>query len=97
MANIQSAKKSIRQTKKRTLDNYRMRRRMRRTVRLFEDLLEKGDFDKAKEQLSRVSKVYDKAAKKGVIKKNTASRKKSRLAKMYNITTANVKTAERSS
>lgn len=41
-----------------------------------------GDAEKTKETISKVYKALDKAAKKGTIKKNTASRKKSRLTKL---------------
>ncbi len=59
---------------------------MRRTRTMRETLKEVGDFikdkkaDDARSLLPKVYKAIDKAAKRGVIKKNTASRKKSRLA-----------------
>jgi len=96
MANIKAAIKSIRQTKKRTLANKRMKARMRRAVRRFEDFMSEGEYERANAQLPKIYKLYDKAAKSGIIKKNTSARKKSRLMKQYNTATANVKTAKRS-
>lgn len=45
-----------------------------------ENLLKEGKVDEAKKALSKAYKVIDKAAKMKTLKKNTASRKKSRLS-----------------
>ncbi|MBD3329104.1 30S ribosomal protein S20 [Candidatus Dojkabacteria bacterium] len=84
MANLKSSKKDIRRTKRRTTYNNRLRGRIRRAEKSFVEAIEAKDSEKAKTAFDQVQKVVDKAAKKGVIKKNTASRKKSRMAASLN-------------
>lgn len=55
---------------------------MKELVKQFQSLISGGKKEEAKSLLSQVYKAIDKAAKRGVIKKNTASRKKSRLTKL---------------
>ena len=74
----QSAKKALRQSKKRRVRNIRRIGAYRAEVKEFRKLIKAGDFDSAKKLLPKVYKVLDKAAKSGVIKKNKASRLKSR-------------------
>jgi small subunit ribosomal protein S20 len=54
---------------------------MRAVTKETENLSKEGKKDEAKAKLSEAYKAIDKAVKRGVIKKNTASRRKSRLAK----------------
>jgi small subunit ribosomal protein S20 len=54
---------------------------MKSTVKDVRKLIVGGKKNEAEKLLSSAFKALDKAAKRGVIKKNTASRKKSRLAK----------------
>lgn len=54
---------------------------MKELVKQFKELIAGGKKSEAQSLLSKVYKAIDKAAKRGVIKKNTASRKKSRLTK----------------
>lgn len=71
---IKSAKKAARQSVKRTKHNQDIKKTIKAALKAF----------KAKptaENLSKVQSEYDKAAKKGLIKKNTASRRKANLAK----------------
>jgi len=49
-----------------------------------EQAIEDGNFEIAKKMLSEAASVLDSASAKGIIKKNTGSRKKSRLAKKIN-------------
>ncbi len=94
MPNIRSAKKSLRQDVKKHKSNLRTKNKMKRVVKElneFSGKLEKSvekvtesDIKKIQECLASAYKVIDKAVKKGVIKKNTASRKKSKLAKKIN-------------
>lgn len=81
MAVTKSAKKRLKQNKKRYVLNLRYKRKMKESVKEIRDLLKEGKKKKAKDLLSSVYKVIDKAAKRGIIKENTASRKKSRLTK----------------
>lgn len=91
MANIKSVIKDIRRTKKRTLYNSRLKNRVKDAEKAFEKAVKANDAETAKKYLTKLSKVADKATKKGVMKKGTVSRKKSRLAKKLNTTAANVK------
>lgn len=76
-----SAKKALRQSRKRRLFNLRRSRRMKTLIKEIRDLIEEKKKEEALKNLPKVYQAIDKAAKRGVIKKNTASRKKSRLAK----------------
>jgi small subunit ribosomal protein S20 len=76
MANTRSAEKQHRQAEKRTARNRAAKSRLRTTLKKVRSAAEKVGAD-----LSTGFSEIDKAAKKGVIKKNTASRYKSRLAK----------------
>jgi small subunit ribosomal protein S20 len=86
MANVKSAIKRIKQTEARTLRNKMVKSSVKTAVKKFETAVNSGNFDEAKALLSQVSGIIDKAATKGVIHKNTASRKKSRLALRLNKT-----------
>jgi len=55
---------------------------MKGAVKNIKSLISQKDKDGASSSLSEAYKAIDKAAKRGVIKKNTAARKKSRLSKM---------------
>jgi len=79
MPNIKAAKKSIRTSERRRVENDRRRRAMRKIVKEIRSFISAGDAKSAMGKLSEAYKAIDKAAKKGVIKANTASRKKSRL------------------
>ena len=76
-----SAKKAHRQSLKRQSENNAVKRIMKETVKSYKNILDQ-DASQAKEMLPKVYKTIDKAAKKGVIKENTAARKKSHIAKM---------------
>lgn len=81
MANSLSAKKRIRQNAKRRARNRWRKAQTKEAVRAFDESLRTGDLDAAKENLKVVYKRLDKIAGKGTIHKNTAARKKSRLAR----------------
>lgn len=76
MANTRSAEKQERQGVKRNTRNRAVKSRLRSTLKKARTSAAAGDAN-----LSTGFSEIDKAAKKGVIKKNTASRYKSRLAK----------------
>lgn len=84
MANIKSAIKRIRITETKTLRNRIVKSSVKTFVKKFEDALATGNVDEAKKLYPRVSHVIDKAAAKGVLHKNMAARKKSRLALKLN-------------
>lgn len=67
------------QNEKRRLINKSFMSKLRTSLRRFEESLEQDDQDKVKEKLSGAYSMLDKAVKRGAIKLNAASRKKSRL------------------
>ncbi len=77
----QSAKKALRQSFRRKKRNVAKKEKMKDAVKEVKKLVASGDKEKALELISKAYKAIDKAAKTGVIKKNTANRKKSRLMK----------------
>jgi len=79
---IQAQKKSVRQSAKRKVFNDRRRRTMRDTVKAIKTFIAGKDAKSANAALPAAYQAIDKATKRGVIKANTASRKKSRLNKM---------------
>lgn len=84
MPNIQSAEKRVRTTAKRSLRNASLRSALRTTLKKFESSLAQNDVEQARVALGIATRALDKAATKGVIHRNTASRKKSRLTRRFN-------------
>lgn len=82
MPNIKSSEKDVRRIRKRTLRNMGIKSRVRTAVRKFEAALG-TDLEEASELLRKASSELDKAVSKGVLHKNLASRKKSRLARKF--------------
>lgn len=80
MANTPSAKKSARKIERRTAMNQARRSRVRTYLRKVEEAIASGDADSAKQALKSAQPELMRAASKGVMHKNTASRKMSRLA-----------------
>lgn len=79
MANTSSAKKAVRKIERRTVVNRSRRSRMRTFVRKVEEALAAGDAALAVAALESAAPEMMRAAQHGVIHKNTASRKVSRL------------------
>ena len=73
-----SAKKALRQNKTRRARNIKKIVTFKSSVKDFRKLVTAGKKDEAKKMLPRVFQTLDKAAKSGVIKKNKASRLKSK-------------------
>lgn len=78
---IQSAKKALRGSKRKQVFNLRRSRALKVAIKDTRELVA-TDPKAAHAKLSEAYKAIDKAAKRGLIKKNTASRKKSRLSKL---------------
>lgn len=76
-----SAKKALRSSKRKRIVNLATKEKVAKTVKNVKKLIISKTKEGTKEALILAFKALDKAAKKGVIKKNSASRKKSRLAK----------------
>ena len=81
MANTKSAQKAARQTIRRTAVNKSRRSEMRTYVRKVEEALASKDPKAAAEALSEAEPRLARAAQKGIVHKNAASRKISRLTK----------------
>ena len=81
MAITKSAKKAIRQNKRRRVRNLVYLNGMKNLIKEVRALVLQKKTKEAKELLPKVYQILDKSAKVGVIKKNAASRKKSRLTK----------------
>jgi small subunit ribosomal protein S20 len=79
MANTASAKKAVRKIERRTAVNRARRSRMRTFVRKVEEAIAAGDAALAAAALQNAVPEMMRAAQKGVVHKNTASRKVSRL------------------
>jgi small subunit ribosomal protein S20 len=88
MANIRSAEKNIRKTATRTLRNRANKSRIRTLRKNVLTAIEKGDKSKAQTAYNEFASAADKAAKKHIIHKNTASRLKSRIAAHFKAGTA---------
>ena len=84
MANILSAKKRIKLTQKQTARNRAIRSTYRTAIKRYEQALAANDIEKAQELLQVAISKIDWAASKGVIHKNEAARRKSRLTKRLN-------------
>ena len=84
MAHSLSAKKSIKQNAKCRARNRWRKTQIKLAVRDFDEALGAGNVDQAAEQLKVVYKKLDQVAAKGTIHKNTAARKKARLARQLN-------------
>jgi len=81
MPNIESAKKRARQNIKRTAVNHARKNRLRSYTRKVEEALAAGDKDAALKALKAAEPELMRGASKGVVHRNTAQRKVSRLAK----------------
>lgn len=84
MPNIKSAMKRVKTTKTRTMENSMVKTAYKTAVKNFKAAVEEGNKEKATELFKVATKAVDRAANKGVIKDNTASRKKSSLARTLN-------------
>lgn len=80
MAITPQAKKAMRRDARKHVHNLRRKRAMKEAVKAVRDLATAGNIDAAQKKLPVAYKAIDKAAQKGVIKKRTAARKKSRLS-----------------
>ncbi|MEJ0096045.1 MAG: 30S ribosomal protein S20 [Methylocella sp.] len=84
MANTLSAKKAVRQIERRTEINKSRRSQMRTYVRKVEEAIASGDAQAAFTALRAAEPLVMRAAQKGIVHKNTASRKVSRLTARVN-------------
>ena len=78
----QSAKKALRGSKRKRGFNLKKKELVSKDLKQVKKLIGEKKVKEAQALLPRVQKILDKASKTGLIKKNTASRRKSRIAKM---------------
>ena len=88
MANLPSAKKRNKQNERNRIRNRARKSVVKTETRKFLDAIHAGDVPTAQAAFVRVTKKIDQVAAKGTLHKNTAARKKSRLAKRLNAATA---------
>ena len=84
MPNIKSAIKRVDIIEKKTLRNNMIKSEYRTAIKKFEAAVIDGNKETAEKLLKESTQKIDSACSKGIIKKNTASRKKSNLAKKFN-------------
>ncbi len=84
MANIRSAEKRMRQSEKRRVRNAAVRGSVRTAVKSARAALTGTSAEDARATLARTIRVLDKAVTKGILHKNTAARRKSRLTRQLN-------------
>jgi len=79
-----SAKKALRQTQQKRSKNLLYKNKIKKLLKRVKNLVSQKKLEEAKKLLPQIYKALDKAVKTEVIKKNTASRKKSRIVKLIN-------------
>ena len=84
MANIKSALKRIKVTKRQTQENKSKKTELKTIIKKFDQAVDSGKFDEARQILKVVDKKLKKATSKNVLHKNAASRQLSRLSKKLN-------------
>ena len=84
MANTESALKRMRQTDKRRLRNRRVRSQTRSYIRRARAQIEAGELEEAQESVAKAIRALDRAAEKGIVHRNNAARRKSRLMRKLN-------------
>ena len=84
MANTKSALKRLRSARRRYLRNRVYRSGARTAIKKARLLIESGRLSEAHEAVRKAVSVLDKAAEKGIIHRNNAARRKSRLMQMLN-------------
>ena len=84
MANVKSAIKSIRQDARKTARNRPVRSSLKTYVKSAVSSISLGDEETSQEAVRIAISKLDKAAEKGIIHKNQAARRKSRLVKKLN-------------
>lgn len=84
MANTKSALKRMRSSEKRRLRNRRVRSETRTYIKRARAQIEAGELEEAQKSVAQAVRALDKAAEKGILHKNSAARRKSRLVQKLN-------------
>ncbi len=79
-----AAFKAVRQSKKRRVRNSQTKKTISSAIKTSRSLVDNKKNEEAKKSVLKTIRLLDKAVSKGIIKKNTAARKKSRLMKKLN-------------
>jgi len=79
-----AALKSLRQNRKRNLRNKRVKSRLRTEQNKLEHLLQRGETQQARQQLSLLTKLYQQAASKRIVHPNKAARRQAQFQKRLN-------------
>ncbi len=87
MPQRRTAKKDLRQNKKRQQKNLQVKQNIKTAIKKLKKALDSNDTSARQKALTDVYKILDKAATKNIIHRNKAARKKSRLAKLLKKTT----------
>ena len=82
MAITRSAKKALRQSLRKRARNIKAKTKIKNLLKEVKTLASQKKVKEAEKLLPQVYKLLDKAAKTGLIKKNMAARKKSRITKL---------------
>lgn len=84
MPNIKSAKKRVKVTEVKTLQNKMFRSQLKTDIKKYEAALAAGDVELAKETYKAAVKKIDRACARGLLHKNAAAHKKSAFTKKLN-------------
>jgi small subunit ribosomal protein S20 len=85
LPNIKSSIKDVKSTIIRTNRNAMAKSLLRTSIRKFEKSLQSTDIGEARSALTNATRIIDKSVTKGILHKNTAARRKSRLTKRFNV------------
>ena len=84
MPNIKSAKKRVLTNKRQCDENVLVSSRLKNSIKKLEKTIKEGNKEESEKELNVTLRNIDKALNAGLIKKNNAARKKSRLTKSVN-------------
>ena len=84
MANTKAALKAVRSSEKRRLRNRRVKTETRTFIKRARAQIEAGELEEAQKSVAQAIRALDKAAEKGILHRNNASRRKSRLMQSLN-------------
>jgi len=82
MPKTKSAKKSLRKSRKRRIENLKIKEKIKKIKKEIKKLVQENRAEEAKKLLPLFYKALDKAAKRGTIKEGKANREKSKIAKL---------------
>lgn len=84
MPNTRSAAKALRQNERRYIRNKALKERIKRWIKKFYKAIDDKNKEEGVKIFKMITKLYDKAAKRNVVHRNKANRKKSDLQKKLN-------------